>query len=128
MTSAGCGGSARGGLPWPSSAGGWSCCAPRADANRPVRRATIQNVAASVLCAVGLPAFSRRRHRDRLAIVMFHGVEDEPLSPACWHVLGAALYRRQLEYLSKHFNVLALEEALDRLAAGTLPPRALAIT
>src|SRR5689334_14268244 len=59
---------------------------------------------------------------------MFHGVEDEPLSPACWHVLGAALYRRQLEYVSKHFNVIALEEALDRLAAGTLPPRAMAIT
>jgi peptidoglycan/xylan/chitin deacetylase (PgdA/CDA1 family) len=93
-----------------------------------VTRATIKNVAAAVLCAVGVPAFSRRRHRDRLAIVMFHGVEDEPLSPACWHVLGAALYRRQLEYVSKHFNVLALEEALDRLAAGTLPPRALAIT
>lgn len=59
---------------------------------------------------------------------MFHGVEDEPLSPACWHVLGSALYRRQLEYVRTYFNVLPLEEALDRLAAGTLPPRALAIT
>jgi peptidoglycan/xylan/chitin deacetylase (PgdA/CDA1 family) len=93
-----------------------------------VTRATIKNVGAALLCAVGVPAFARRRHRDRLAILMFHGVEDEPLSPACWHVLGSALYRRQLEYVRKHFNVLALEEALDRLAAGTLPPRAVAIT
>ncbi|MGV7852720.1 polysaccharide deacetylase family protein, partial [Mycobacterium kansasii] len=79
-------------------------------------------------CAAGVPALARRRHRDLLAIVMFHGVEDEPLSPPCWHVLGSQLYRRQLEYIRKYFNVLPLEEALDRLAAGTLPPRAMAIT
>ena len=59
---------------------------------------------------------------------MFHGVQDEPLSPACWHVLDAATYRRQLEYIRQHFNVLPLEEALEALAAGTLPPRAMAIT
>ena len=98
------------------------------DLAQPSTRATIKNIAAGLLCAVGVPAFARRRHRDLLAIVMFHGVEDEPLSPACWHVLGSALYRRELEYVRKHFNVLPLEEALDRLAAGTLPPRAMAIT
>lgn len=90
--------------------------------------ARLKNIAAGLLCAAGLPALTRRRHRDALGIVMFHGVEDEPLSPACWHVLGAAQYRRRLEYLREHFNVLPLEEALDRLAAGTLPPRAMAIT
>ena len=94
----------------------------------PATRATVKNVAAGLLCAAGAPALARRRHRDRLAIVMFHGVEDEPLSPACWHVLDSAMYRRQLEYIREHFNVLPLEEALERLAAGTLPPRAMAIT
>ena len=91
-------------------------------------RATLKNFAAGLLCAAGVPTLARRRHRNLLAIVMFHGVESEPLSPACWHVLGSALYRRQLEYIGKHFNVLPLHEALDRLAAGTLPPRAMAIT
>jgi peptidoglycan/xylan/chitin deacetylase (PgdA/CDA1 family) len=94
----------------------------------PATRATVKNIAAGLLCAVGVPAFARRRHRDLLAIVMFHGVEDEPPSPACWHVLDAAMYRRQLEYIREHFNVLPLEEALERLAVGTLPPRAMAIT
>jgi peptidoglycan/xylan/chitin deacetylase (PgdA/CDA1 family) len=94
----------------------------------PATRATVKNIAARLLCAVGVPAFARRRHRDVLAIVMFHGVEDEALSPACWHVLDSAMYRRQLEYIRKHFNVLPLEEALERLGAGTLPPRAMAIT
>jgi peptidoglycan/xylan/chitin deacetylase (PgdA/CDA1 family) len=38
------------------------------------------------------------------------------------------MYRRQLAYIRKHFNVLPLEEALERLGAGTLPPRAMALT
>lgn len=91
-------------------------------------RPAIKNIAAAVLCAAGVPALARRRHRDALAIVMFHGVEDAPLSPPCWHVSDVATFRRQLAYLREHFNVLALEEALAALAAGTLPPRAVAIT
>lgn len=91
-------------------------------------RPVIKNLAAAVLCAAGVPALARRLHRDALAIVMFHGVQDRPLSPPCWHVSDVATYRRQLEYLREHFNVLALEEALAALAAGTLPPRAVAIT
>lgn len=91
-------------------------------------RATVKNAAAALLCAAGADALARRRHRDALAILMFHGVEDRPPSPPCWHVSGAALFRRQLRYVRAHFNVLALEDALDRLAGGTLPPRALAIT
>ncbi|BAX92023.1 polysaccharide deacetylase family protein [Mycobacterium shigaense] len=94
----------------------------------PAARATVKNVAARLLCGVGLASLSRRRHRDLLAILMFHGVEDRPLSPPCWHVLDSARFRRQLEYLGEHFTVLPLEEALDRLAAATLPPRAVAIT
>ncbi|ORV62273.1 polysaccharide deacetylase family protein [Mycobacterium europaeum] len=90
--------------------------------------ARVRNLVAVLLCAVGVPAFTRARHRHKLAIVMFHGVEDQPLSPACRHVLDAALYRRQIAYLHRHFNVLPLEEALERLADGTLPPRAVAIT
>lgn len=91
-------------------------------------RPAVKDTAARLLCAAGLPALARRRHRDVLAIVMFHGVEDHPLSPPCRHVHGAELYRRQLEYVRAHFTVLPLEEGLTCLAAGTLPPRALAIT
>jgi hypothetical protein len=59
---------------------------------------------------------------------MFHGVEPEPLSPPCWHVLDAATLRRQLDYVRRVFSVLPLEEALDRLRRGTLPDHAAVIT
>ena len=59
---------------------------------------------------------------------MFHGIEAEPVSPACWHVLDLSTFRRQLNYVRRHFTVLPLEEALERLYSGTLPKGAAALT
>lgn len=59
---------------------------------------------------------------------MFHGIEAAPLTPPCWHVLDAAMFGRQLEYVRRHFQVLPLEEALERLYSDSLPDRAVALT
>lgn len=88
----------------------------------------LKEVIACLLVAAGVPALSRRLQRRRLTILMFHGVEAEPLSPPCSYVHGAATLRRELEYVRQYFHVLPLEEALERLDAGTLPDRAAAIT
>ena len=91
-------------------------------------QAAVNNLAARLLCAVGVPALSRRLRHERLAIIMYHGVEPQPLSPPCWHVLESSTLRRQLQYVRRYFHVLPLEEALERLDAGTLPDRAAALT
>ena len=91
-----------------------------------MRRA--KEITARLACSVGVPAASRRRLRGQLAILMFHGIEAAPLSPPCWHVLDAATFRRELEYVRGRFNVLPLEEALDRLYSDSLPDRAVALT
>jgi peptidoglycan/xylan/chitin deacetylase (PgdA/CDA1 family) len=88
----------------------------------------VKELAAVILCMVGAAALSRRLQRRRLAILMFHGIEAEPLSPHCEYVLDAATLRRRLEYVSRCFHVLPLEQALQQLYAGTLPDRAAAIT
>jgi peptidoglycan/xylan/chitin deacetylase (PgdA/CDA1 family) len=59
---------------------------------------------------------------------MFHGVEMEPVSPPCWHVLDVSLFRRELAYVSRYFHVLPLQEALERIDAGTLPDHSAALT
>jgi peptidoglycan/xylan/chitin deacetylase (PgdA/CDA1 family) len=98
----------------------------------PAIRATLSSgrkeVIASLLVAARAPALSRWLQRRRLTILMFHGVEAEPLSPPCPYVNDAATLRRQLEYVRRYFHVLPLEEALERLYAGSLPDRAAAIT
>jgi len=88
----------------------------------------VKTLAVKFLSAAGLPAVSRRHHRGKLAILMYHGVEAEPLTPHCSYVVAAAALRRQLRYLKRHFHVLALEEALGRLRDGTLPDRAVTLT
>ncbi|OBB14045.1 polysaccharide deacetylase [Mycobacteriaceae bacterium 1482268.1] len=80
------------------------------------------------MCVLGFPERTRRGTRGRLTILMFHGVEEETLSPPCWHVLDAATFRRQLKYVRRRFQVLPLEEALERLSAGTLPDHAAVLT
>lgn len=75
--------------------------------------------AAHVLSPGGLQA--------RLSILIFHRVlpQPDPLMP------GEPDLRRFvqiLRWVSRWFHVLALDEAAARLAAGTLPPRAAAIT
>ncbi|MGU3499863.1 polysaccharide deacetylase family protein [Mycobacterium sp. C31M] len=91
-------------------------------------RATAKDALARVLCATGSPARNRRRQAKRLAILMFHGVEGEPMDPPCGYVTNAATLRRELEYVRRHFTVLPLEEALERLRDGSLPDRAAALT
>lgn len=88
----------------------------------------MKNLAAEVLGKLGVPALVRRIRRGRLSIIMYHGVEPQPLTPACWHVLDTATFRRQLEYVQRHFSVLPLEEALERLEEGSLPENAATLT
>ncbi len=87
-----------------------------------------KRLAAAFLCAIGLPKVARRQLQGKLAILMFHGVEALPLSPACPHVLDAVSLRRYLEYVARHFTVLPLDEALALLSAGELPGRAATLT
>ncbi|MFP5393771.1 MAG: polysaccharide deacetylase family protein [Gammaproteobacteria bacterium] len=63
----------------------------------------------------------------RLCIVNYHRVLASP-DPLLESEPDVATFRWQMALLSQCFNVLALPEALARLADGTLPPRAVCIT
>ncbi len=87
-----------------------------------------RELAARLLCAAGVPALGRWRNSRRLAILMYHGVEAEPVAPRCSYVLDVATLRQQLEYVRRHYTVLPLAEALERLLGNTLPRRAAVLT
>jgi peptidoglycan/xylan/chitin deacetylase (PgdA/CDA1 family) len=67
------------------------------------------------------------RRRGRLAIMIFHRVlpTADPLRPT---EPDAAVFESRMRAVRRWFNVLPLEHAVEALAAGTLPPRALSIT
>lgn len=65
--------------------------------------------------------------RGRLTVLIFHRVlpEADPLFP---DEVDAARFDERLGWLKSWFNVLPLDEAVRRLADGSLPPRAAALS
>ncbi len=65
--------------------------------------------------------------RGRLSILIFHRVLDEP-DPLFPDIPDIARFEAQMRWIARWFNVLSLDEAVQRLATNSLPSRALAIT
>ncbi|MBM3272857.1 hypothetical protein FJY94_06370 [Candidatus Kaiserbacteria bacterium] len=87
-----------------------------------------------VLYLLGVAALFRHIHRKSLTIVLYHGVAPTPPRDpkSIFNYRGKFVsptqFRHQLAYFKKHYVVMPLDVALDQLAAGTLPERALVIT
>ena len=66
-------------------------------------------------------------HAARLSILIYHRVLAEPdaLLPG---VPDAATFRWHMRFLRRHLNPLPLDEAVQRLRAGSLPSRAVCVT
>jgi peptidoglycan/xylan/chitin deacetylase (PgdA/CDA1 family) len=79
----------------------------------------------SLKLAMGLASPGGRN--GRLSILVFHRVlaAPDPLNPGEPDVLQ---FEARMRWVSEWFNVLPLEQAVKDLLAGSLPPRALAIT
>ena len=80
----------------------------------------------SALCRLALGAVGLVA-RQRLTVLIFHRVlpEQDPLFPSELH---AARFEGLMYMVAGAFNVLPLDQALNRLAQGTLPRRSLAIS
>jgi peptidoglycan/xylan/chitin deacetylase (PgdA/CDA1 family) len=65
--------------------------------------------------------------RGRLSILIFHRVLPEP-DPLFPELPSAAEFEARMRWIRTWFNVLPLGEAVERLYAGTIASRALAIT
>lgn len=63
-----------------------------------------------------LPLMGRRAHRDHLAVLAYHGVEDR------------ACFARHLDHLAEHHTVVSLDDVLASFNGSPLPPRAVLVT
>jgi peptidoglycan/xylan/chitin deacetylase (PgdA/CDA1 family) len=68
-----------------------------------------------------------RLMRDRLLVLMYHRVRPEP-DPLFPEDVDARLFAAQLSSIRRYFTPLGLPDALARIRAGRLPPRAVCIT
>lgn len=71
--------------------------------------------------------FSPSGKYAQLSIVLYHSISPEP-DELLSEQGDAAIFDAHIRYLSSHFNILPLHEAIQRLQDGTLPSRAVSIT
>lgn len=71
----------------------------------------------------------RHLNRDRLLVVMYHGVTRQSYEPPVWTQLPLPVFRSQLEFLSKHYRFVTLQQVVRALDQGEpLPERSALIT
>jgi peptidoglycan/xylan/chitin deacetylase (PgdA/CDA1 family) len=69
---------------------------------------------------------TRRLRANSIAIVAYHGLVREPLSVFNWCQLSVDEFGKQIEFLSREYVVLPLDEIVDRLSRRAPLPRATA--
>lgn len=94
--------------------------------------AQMRRFAFGLLNRCGLVAALRWWHRDALTILLYHGVAPRESRDDIYNYRGKFIepqhFERQLQFLKQHYHLLPLEEALEHMVRGTLPPYSLAIT
>ncbi len=68
-----------------------------------------------------------------MIILLYHGVTDQQTNQlSLWNYrskhLSRAIFKRQLAYLKKYYNILPLDQAISHLKTSRLPPHSLSIT
>lgn len=79
----------------------------------------IKSVVKNALGFGAIPALLHKTLKRRgITILAYHGVIDSPLPFDDWCFLDKAEFERQVAYLSQHFNIVHLSEAVQMLEQG----------
>ena len=82
-----------------------------------------------VLCLAGAHHLSRWFHRRELLIVGYHGLAAEEDSPHdYWHLVALREFEAQLRYLTRHYEILPLDQAIEKLRSRSIRHPTAAIT
>ncbi len=81
----------------------------------------IERAVHRALVASRIPPLAHRLlPRQRVTILMYHAVVSSPLTVPDWCFLDERIFRLQLDYLARHFDVVPLSEAVRRLRQRTV--------
>lgn len=64
-----------------------------------------------------LPFIQKKFFNDHINIVMYHGVLRKPLPVYDWGFIDEGIFRNQMRYLKRHFEVIRLSEINERLGS-----------
>lgn len=83
--------------------------------------AVIKQVAISLLSMGPLPALLQRlRAANTVTILAYHCVIEKPLAFEDWCFLDKVEFEKQIKYLTSHFDVIPMSEAVNKLKTGSV--------
>jgi peptidoglycan/xylan/chitin deacetylase (PgdA/CDA1 family) len=82
-------------------------------------KSSIYNLGSELIAKTKIPQlFHNLAYRNEVTIIMYHGIIRSPLVVAEWCFVDEISFRRQIEYLKKHFEILSLSEAVEGMKNG----------
>ena len=82
-------------------------------------KASIYKLGAELIAKTKIPQlFHRVAFRDELSIIMYHGIIRSSLLVKDWCFVDENSFSVQIEYLKKHFEIISLSEAVERMGDG----------
>jgi len=79
----------------------------------------IYNLGCELIAKTKVPQlFHRLAYRDELSIIMYHGIIRSPLVVGDWCFVDENSFKMQIAYLKKHFEIISLSEAVERMRNG----------
>lgn len=76
---------------------------------------TLKTIPFSALNCIGASALFRKLNKNKVLIVMYHGVSDSPTSLFCWWQLPFKKFEWQINFLKKNYTILPLREVAEKL-------------
>jgi len=94
------------------------------DSKRPVIdkmnvRRSSYTLGSKIIAKTRIPQlFQKLAYRRELTIIMYHGIIRSPLAVSDWCFVDEKSFSMQIAYLKKHFEIMSLPEAVERMRSG----------
>ncbi len=87
-------------------------------------KSTLKNILLACAYYLGLNVIFRVRHKDRVRVLMYHGVTKNEFDPPQWTQLDFDTFVWQMRYVKKHFNSVSA----SHFGEGSYPGKSVVIT
>jgi peptidoglycan/xylan/chitin deacetylase (PgdA/CDA1 family) len=91
--------------------------------------ANLKNWIMSAACLLKADTLSRYINRNKLLVVMYHGVTECMHQPPIWTQLPLQIFREQMKFLRKHYVPVSIHDLIETIRnSAELPERSVLIT
>jgi peptidoglycan/xylan/chitin deacetylase (PgdA/CDA1 family) len=92
-------------------------------------KSNIKIAVSAAAIATGIDAWFRYKNKNKLLVVMYHGVTRNAYNPPVWTQLPIDKFKQQLDFLNQYYSIVSLDQVLKTLDnEASLPDNAALIT